>query len=81
MHKDWSLYDGQHVVFQPKNMSPGDLWDGHRKVWEEVYSMKSVLHRIKGKKQSYAFMLAANMAYRFYAHKLHSRFLQLENKE
>jgi radical SAM superfamily enzyme YgiQ (UPF0313 family) len=71
LHKDWSLYDGQHVVYEPKNMSAGELWDGHRRVWEEIYSMKSVFHRIKGKKQSYAFMLAANMAYRYYANKLH----------
>jgi radical SAM superfamily enzyme YgiQ (UPF0313 family) len=72
LHKDWSLYDGQHVVYQPKNMAPEELLAGHRRVWEEVYSMKSILHRIKGKKQSYAFMLAANTAYRFYARRLHT---------
>ncbi len=72
LHKDWSLYDGQHVVYQPRNMAPEELLAGHRRVWEEVYSMKSILHRIKGKKQSYAFMLAANTAYRFYARRLHT---------
>ncbi len=71
LHKDWSLYDGQHVVFQPKHMSPAELLAGHRRVWEKAYSLKSIRHRIAGKKQSYLFMLAANLAYRFYAKRLH----------
>jgi radical SAM superfamily enzyme YgiQ (UPF0313 family) len=71
LHKDWSQYDGQHVVFKPKNMTEKELLDGHRRVWEEVYSYKSILHRCRGKKLNYAMLLAANLAYRYYAHSLH----------
>ncbi|MBM4354165.1 MAG: radical SAM protein [Deltaproteobacteria bacterium] len=71
LHKDWSQYDGQHVVFQPKNMTPEELLAGHRRVWEEIYSIKSILHRVRGKKVNYFMMLAANLAYRYYAHRLH----------
>ncbi len=72
LHKDWSQYDGQHVVFQPKNMTPEELLAGHRRVWEEIYSYKSILHRISGKKVNFFLMLAANLAYRYYAHRLHT---------
>ena len=70
LHRDWSLYDGQRVVFQPKHMSAQELTAGTRRVWRDVYSWKSIRHRIKGKKVSYALMLAANAGYRFYARRL-----------
>ena len=28
--EDWSLYDGQHVVFEPKNMTPDELLQTHQ---------------------------------------------------
>jgi len=31
--KDWSLYDGDHVVFQPKLMTPKELKDGQNWFW------------------------------------------------
>ena len=34
--KNWELYDAQHVVFQPKLMTPAELYAGHRKS-VEVY--------------------------------------------
>lgn len=75
--RDWSLYDGQHVVFEPAKMSRQDLIDGHEKIWKEVYSYKSILKRngrqMKSHLRSIPLILGANIGYRFYANNL-SRF-------
>ncbi len=70
-HRNWEDFDGQHVVFEPKNMSAGELMDGHHRVWRKVYSTKAILHRCRGKKANTALLLAANMGYRYYAYQLH----------
>ena len=37
--EDWSLYDGQHVVFEPRNMTPDELLAPHRAGVEEDLSV------------------------------------------
>ncbi|TGL55097.1 radical SAM protein [Leptospira kemamanensis] len=72
--KDWSRYDGQHVVFQPNKMSVEELQFGHERVWKEVYSWKGIGKRVMGNfTMIFPIVLAANSAYRYYAHNL-SRF-------
>ncbi|MEI8182017.1 MAG: radical SAM protein [Desulfomonile sp.] len=46
LHKDWSKYDTQHVVFLPARMSPEDLLQGYRKVVRSVYSFDSILRKL-----------------------------------
>jgi len=43
---DWSRYDHHTVVFQPKNMTPQELAEGHRYVQSEFYSFSSILRHI-----------------------------------
>jgi len=43
---DWSHYDHHTVVFQPKNMTPQELAEGHRYVQSEFYSFSSILRHI-----------------------------------
>lgn len=38
LHKQWSYYDGLHVVHSPKNMSAGDLQKGMIKCFSDFYS-------------------------------------------
>lgn len=71
LHKDWSLYDGQHVVNLPKNMTAQELLDGHERVWKSIYTLKSIRRRLKGKRSNISLLWAANLAYRFYANRLH----------
>jgi len=71
--RDWSLYDGQHVVFQPKNMSIGQLYEGNERVWNETYSYKSIYQRIIRRMPNFDVVFAANLGYRYYAKNL-SRF-------
>ncbi|PJZ43868.1 B12-binding domain-containing radical SAM protein [Leptospira brenneri] len=69
--RDWSKYDGQHIVFQPKQMTPDQLQFGHERVWKEVYSIKGIGKRAIGNFTSiFPIVLAANSAYRYYANNL-----------
>jgi len=44
--QDWSHYDHHTVVFQPKNMTPQELAEGHRYVQSQFYSFSSILRHI-----------------------------------
>jgi radical SAM superfamily enzyme YgiQ (UPF0313 family) len=43
---DWSHYDHRTVVFQPKNMTPQELAEGHYHVQSEFYSFSSIIRHI-----------------------------------
>ena len=43
---DWSHYDHHTVVFQPKNLTPLELAEGHHYVQTEFYSFSSILRHI-----------------------------------
>lgn len=44
--RDWSLYDLDHVVFKPKNMSADELLAGTKRVAKEYYSPVNMVNRI-----------------------------------
>ena len=46
LHKDWSLYDVEHVVFSPKQMTPERLQAGLEWSWRQSYSWKSLFTRV-----------------------------------
>ena len=48
LHKNWSLYDVYHAVFQPKRMSPQELEEGHQRTIKEFYSYGSIINRALG---------------------------------
>lgn len=68
--KDWSQYDGQHVVFQPKNMTARQLQEGHEWAWKRTYSLKHVAGRMLRIMPHWPLILTANFGYRFYARNL-----------
>jgi radical SAM superfamily enzyme YgiQ (UPF0313 family) len=43
---DWSLYDGLHVIFRPKNFSPYTLQRAMLKAHKSFYSLKNTLKRL-----------------------------------
>ncbi len=71
--RNWELYDGQHVVFQPKQMSVQELQDGTEAAWKHAYSARSILKRLAHSPAPWSVRLATNLGYRFYANHL-SRF-------
>jgi radical SAM superfamily enzyme YgiQ (UPF0313 family) len=46
LHRDWSKYDTQHVVFSPARMSAEDLLQGYRTVMRSVYSFDSIWRKL-----------------------------------
>ena len=69
--QDWELYDGQHVVFQPRNMSVKELAEGHETAWKKVYRWSSIARRLWHARNFRPLALSVNLGYRFYAHHLH----------
>lgn len=63
---DLSLYNTAHVVYQPKNMTPEELYEGYLWIYREIYSLKNILRRIpKHPAQRPAYLLF-NLLYRKY---------------
>lgn len=71
--KNWELYDGQHVVFQPLKMSVEQLQAGTEVAWKHAYSVRSIARRILHSPAPWPVRLGTNLGYRFYANHL-SRF-------
>jgi radical SAM superfamily enzyme YgiQ (UPF0313 family) len=69
--RNWELYDGQHVVFQPAQMSVEQLQLGIEQAWKHAYSLPSIARRLAASPSPFAVGLGANLGYRFYAHNLH----------
>jgi radical SAM superfamily enzyme YgiQ (UPF0313 family) len=69
--RNWELYDGQHVVFEPAHMSVLELQRGIEQAWKHAYSLPSMLRRLRATPSPLHVGLAANVAYRFYANNLH----------
>jgi radical SAM superfamily enzyme YgiQ (UPF0313 family) len=68
--RDWELYDGQHVVFQPAQMSADTLQQGNMDAWKQVYSYASIARRMRRTPITKLLYLGANMGYRYYANRL-----------
>ena len=71
--RNWELYDGQHVVFQPAQMSveraPArhrDRLEGAPTACPSMAQRLAILGRAPGRCAS-----VTNLGYRFYAHNLH----------
>jgi radical SAM superfamily enzyme YgiQ (UPF0313 family) len=69
--RNWELYDGQHVVFQPTHMTVEQLQLGVETAWRMAYSARSMCRRIVASPSPWRVRVGANLAYRFYAHNLH----------
>jgi radical SAM superfamily enzyme YgiQ (UPF0313 family) len=70
LHKNWSLYDVEHVVFQPKRMAPERLQEGLEWTWRQNYSLRSIFTRIFGARCVVPLSITLNLGYRYYAKNL-----------
>jgi radical SAM superfamily enzyme YgiQ (UPF0313 family) len=68
--ENWSLYDGQHVVFEPKNMTADELLHNTSRAWKKTYSYQSIWKRLAGSRTQLPVSIPANFGYRFYANHL-----------
>ncbi|MFO0915105.1 MAG: radical SAM protein [Pirellulales bacterium] len=69
--RNWELYDGQHVVFQPAQMSIEELQRGTEAAWKYAYSWPGILRRLRHSPASWPLALMTNYGYRYYAYRLH----------
>jgi len=68
--KNWELYDGQHVVFEPSKMTPEQLQWGVQAAWKYAYSWPNIARRVKTSPTPLPVALAGNHAYRRYGYRL-----------
>jgi radical SAM superfamily enzyme YgiQ (UPF0313 family) len=74
LHRNWSLYDVEHVVFEPQRMTPERLQEGLQWSWEQSYSWRSFFHRLTGAPWSILpLWISTNLGYRYFAEKLPSK--------
>jgi radical SAM superfamily enzyme YgiQ (UPF0313 family) len=74
LHKDWSLYDVEHVVFQTRRMSPERVQEGLEWAWRQSYGWRSFCRRIAGAPWSILpLWVSLNLGYRYYARHLHEK--------
>jgi radical SAM superfamily enzyme YgiQ (UPF0313 family) len=69
--RNWELYDGQHVVFQPANMSVEQLRSGTQLAWKHTYSWLNIRRRLRHTPAAWPLALTTNWGYCYYAHRLH----------
>lgn len=69
LHKNWKHYDTQHVVIQPKHMTPGELDTGFIWAYRETFNLKNITHRMKESPHPLVSGVG-NLAYRLYLKKL-----------
>jgi len=68
--RNWDLYDGQHVVFQPARMSIEQLQRGTERAWRSVYSWPAIARRLRRTAAPWYVAAATNYGYRRYARRL-----------
>ncbi len=68
--ENWGLYDGQHVVFEPKNMTAAELLENTHRAWKKTYSYLAIGKRLNGSRTQLPIAIPANLGYRFYAYHL-----------
>ena len=72
--RNWELYDGQHVVFRPQQMTPAALQAGHERAWRAVYSCGAIARRLAGSRTQLPIAVMANLGYRYYARHLETHY-------
>lgn len=62
--RDWSHYDGGHVVFAPRGTTPEKLQTGLKQALKHSYSRLGILRRLFGFSSRLPLMLSLNLAFR-----------------
>jgi len=63
LHRDWSKYDRQNVVFLPKHFSPEELQDSIFWAYRQTYNWRSIWKRRPFSFQHFSLYLALNFGY------------------
>lgn len=69
IERNWAMYDVEHCVYQPRNMTKERLEAGIEWAWRETYSYSSIFKRLAPFTNSPWISLPINWGYRTYANK------------
>lgn len=64
LSQDWSRYDMNHVVFQPRGMSPQQLQEGFDWAYRRLYSWSSITRRLFGIRRNLQLFGPQNIGFR-----------------
>jgi len=64
LHTDWKKYDMNHVVYQPKKMTPAQLQEGFKWAYEKLYGYRSIIKRLFPFNRSGLFFSIQNYGFR-----------------
>lgn len=69
VERDWAMYDVEHCVYMPKNMTKEELEAGIAWAWKETYSWKNIFKRLDLFKRGTikSLYMLVNIGYRKYA--------------
>ena len=70
LHEQWAYYDTQHVVFQPQQMTPGELDEGFKWAYRRTFALRSILKRIGESGRNFYITFIGNLAYKRYVRRL-----------
>jgi radical SAM superfamily enzyme YgiQ (UPF0313 family) len=70
---DLNVYDTEHVVFRPRNMTPETLQRGLYYTWKTAYSIRRVMHRVRTVQRNRMLCMASNLGFRHYAYSVARR--------
>ena len=63
--RDWSHYTMSQVVFEPRQMTAQELQDGQKAVYQDFYSIRSIIKRTLTRRGKLVLRLLVNLSYRF----------------
>jgi radical SAM superfamily enzyme YgiQ (UPF0313 family) len=64
LHRDWTLYDTGHAVFQPKHMTAEELEHGYAWIYQRLFSHASIWQRRPEQWQAIPLYLAMSYLYK-----------------
>ncbi|MEN6626496.1 MAG: radical SAM protein [Candidatus Sumerlaeia bacterium] len=67
---NWGDYDTMHVVFEPRRMSPRELFDGFKWAYRETFRYRHIIRRSAGLGLASIVNLIGNMTYRAFVWRL-----------
>ena len=68
---NWEDYDTMHVVIQPRQMTPVELYDGFKWAYRETFKMGHVIRRVAGLRLTSAVNFIGNLTYRIFVKRLY----------
>jgi radical SAM superfamily enzyme YgiQ (UPF0313 family) len=70
---NWEDYDTMHVVIQPAQMTPRELYDGFKWAYRETFKLRNALHRVTGLglRPNAAINYIGNLCYRIFVKRLY----------